>query len=146
MPQSVNPHAKGFTLKCTAFLCLSRLDFCWHNHEQIKRKFNLQPNWELNYSILMSRVRNKKSSLTLENVQLQPLNSHWKVSDELPSASCDRRWRLIFFFSCFVPQMSQVIYWWEDFTWAWRHWTLGKCFKQPGSKHTISTDSKLTAE
>jgi hypothetical protein len=83
--------------------------------------------------------------LTVENVQSQPLNSHLKGSDEV-LASCVRRCLFMFFFSCLVPQVSQVTYWWQDLTWALRHSALVKNFMQPGSKHTTSTVSSLTAE
>lgn len=82
--------------------------------------------------------------LTDENVCEQPLKSHLILS-ELTTGSWIRRCRLMFFFSCLVPHISQVICWWQDWRWALRHCSLLNDFKQPGSVQNASTESNLTA-
>lgn len=82
--------------------------------------------------------------LTLENVCEHPLMLHLILSEESP-ASCIRMWRMIFFFSCFFPHLSQVTYWWQDRICPLRHSSLEKYFIQPGSAQNASTESNLTA-
>jgi len=84
-------------------------------------------------------------NLTVENVCWQPLKWHLILSVEPLTGSWVRRCLLMFFLSCFVPQISQLMYWWQDCMWALRHFLLEKCFIQPGSIHIASIESRLTA-
>lgn len=51
----------------------------------------------------------------------------------------------MFFFSCLVPQMSQIMCRWHDRRCSLRHCSLVKCLKHPGSKQTASTEFNLAA-
>lgn len=80
-----------------------------------------------------------------ENVWRQSLKVHFTRSEETPT-SCVHRCRLMFFLSCLVPHISQVICRWQDWRWAFKHWSLVKYFIQPGSAQNTSSASNLTWE
>ena len=74
----------------------------------------------------------------------QPLKWHLTLLGEHPD-SCVLRCLFMFFFSCLVPHISQIMCWSQDWRWALRHYSLLKCLKQPNSEQTASTESNLVA-
>ena len=87
----------------------------------------------------------KATNLTVENVQSQSLKSQLISSFGRSLPSCIAICLLMFFLRCLAPHTSQVVCWWQDWTCSLRHLELLNIFMQPGSAHSASMESSLTA-